>query len=130
MGHPTALPRRSSRASIAGRVLEAVVARPVSVGVAEVERRTREDEPAAGGAPHLPAGDEWSEPLPQRLVHAAVAACRRAPTTAGALDLLPLTPGARLACRDDLPVPADPGERAHGSAENLLGRGHSLMTLA
>ena len=85
---------------------------------------------AAAGAPHLPAGDEGSEPLPQRPVRATVAACRRAATATGALDLLPLTPGARPACRDDLPVPADPGERAHGSAENLLGHGHSLMILA
>ena len=86
MGHPAALPRRSGRASIAGRVLEAVVARPVSVGVPEVERRARKDELAAAGAPHLPAGDERSEPLPQRPVRAAVAACRRAPTATGALD--------------------------------------------
>jgi len=90
-------------------VFEAVVARPVTVGVAEVEGRARDDDLAAAGAPHLPAGDEGSEPLSQRPVRATVTACRRAATTAGALDLLPLTPSARPACRDDLPMPTDTG---------------------
>src|SRR5215213_8597556 len=95
IGHPAAVPRRSSRASVASRVLEAVVARPVSVGVAEVERGARKDEPAAPRTPHLPASDEGSEPLSQRPVGATVAAVRCTATAAGALDLLPLTPRAR-----------------------------------
>ena len=77
-GHSAGFLQRPA-ASIAGRVLCSVVARPVAVGVAEVERRAGEDEPAAAGAAHLPAGDEGSEPLPQRPVRATVAACRRAP---------------------------------------------------
>ena len=89
-------------------MLCSVVARPVS-GVAEVPRLTGMDDAAAAGAPHLPAGDEGSEPLPQGPVRATVAACRRAATTTGALDLLPLTPSARPACRDDLPMPTDTG---------------------
>jgi hypothetical protein len=96
----------------------------------EIPGRAGKDELAAAGAPHLPAGDEGREPLSQSPVRTTVAACRRAATTTDELDLLPLTPSARPACRDDLPVPADPGERAHGSAENLLGHGHSRMILA
>jgi hypothetical protein len=76
--------------SIAGRVLGAVVARPVSVGVAEVERRAEKDDLAAPGASHLPAGNERSEPLPERPVRAAIAGCLRAATTTGALDPLSL----------------------------------------
>ena len=115
MGHSAAVPRRSSRASIAGRVLCSVVARPRAVGMAEIERRAGEDELAAAGATHLPAGDEGSEPLPQGSVCAAVAACLRGSTAAGTLDLLGLTASARPACRDDLAVPADTGERAHSA---------------
>ena len=78
-------------ASIAGGMLETVVARPVAVGVPEVEWRAGEDDLAAAGAPHLPAGDEGSESLLQRTVRAAVAACRRAAATTRALSLLNLT---------------------------------------
>ena len=105
--------RLVSRASIADRVLGAVVSRPRSVGMAEVPRRAGKDEPAAAGAPHLPAGDEGSEPLPQRSVCAAVAALRRAPTTTGALELLGMAARARPAQGDDLPVPTNTGGRCH-----------------
>ena len=49
----------------------------------------------------------------KRPVRATVAACRRAATTTGALELLHLTPSARPACRDDLPVPTDTGGCGH-----------------
>jgi hypothetical protein len=99
-------------ASIAGRVLGSVVARPIA-RMPKIPRRARKDEPAAASTPHLPAGDEGSEPLSQRPVCAAVPACRRTPTTAGALALLDPAASARPACRDYLPVPTDAGERAH-----------------
>jgi hypothetical protein len=108
-------PSHPTRASVADRVLGSVVARLVS-RVPEIPPRARKDEPAAAGAPHLPAGDEGSEPLPQRSVCAAVAALRRAPTTTRALELLGLAARARPAQGDDLPVPADTGERAHVDA--------------
>ena len=113
MGHSVAVPRRSRHASIAGRVFQAVVTRPVAVGVAEVERRAREDEPAAAGTAHLPAGDEGSEPLPQSPVRATVAACLRRSTAAGALELLDMAARARPAQGDDLPVPTNTGGRCH-----------------
>ena len=109
MGHSVAVPRRSRHASIAGRVLCSVVARPRAVCVAEVPRLTGMDDAAAAGAAHLPAGDEGSESLPQGSMCATVAACRRASATAGALDLLPVTPSARPAYRDDLPMPTYTG---------------------
>ena len=112
MRHPAAVPRRSSRASIAGRVLCSVVARPIS-RMSQIPRRAKKDEPAAAGAPHPPAGDERSEPLPQGPVRATVAACRRAATAAGALEPLGHAARTRPAREDDLPVPADTGERAH-----------------
>ena len=105
--------RLVSRASIADRMLGAVVSRPRSVGMAEVPRRAGKDEPAAAGAPHLPAGDEGGEPLPQRSVCAVVAALRRAPTTTGALELLDMAARARPAQGDDLPVPTNTGGRCH-----------------
>jgi hypothetical protein len=145
-------PSHPTRAAVAGGVLEAVVARPVCVGVAEVERRAGKDDLAAAGAPHLPAGDEGSEPFPQRPMRATVTACRRASTAAGALELLDLAARTRRSSKDDLPVPADPSERAHVdaasqsrfgsrrtgarvtvrivSAVKKLGHGHSLMILA
>jgi hypothetical protein len=63
---PLSFHESSPRASIAGRVLEAVVASPVAVGLAEVGRRAAEDDLAAAGASHVTAGDEESEALPQR----------------------------------------------------------------
>jgi hypothetical protein len=117
-------PSHPTRAPIASRVLGSVVARPVS-RMPEVPRRAGKDDLAAAGTPHLPRGDERSEPLPQTLVRAAVAACRRAPTTPGAPPLLGLAAGARPACGDYLPVPTDAGERAHFDAARQfrLGRG-------
>ena len=145
-------PSQPTRAPIAGRVLRSVVARPIS-RVPEIPRRAGEDEPAAAGTPHLPAGDEGSEPLSQRSVCAAVTACRRAATAAGALTLLGPAASTRPTRGNDLPMPTDTGERAHfdaaseprlgrrrvgvrcsvrgGSAEKKkLGHGHSRMILA
>ena len=98
--------------SIAGRVLEAVVARPIS-RVPKVPRRAGKDESAATGAAHLPGANEGSEPLPQSLVGAAIAACRRAPTPAVAGLTFGPAARAEVTGRDDLPVPTDAGGLAH-----------------
>jgi hypothetical protein len=83
---------------------------------------------------------------------AAIAACRRGSTEAGALEFLDLAARTRSSSEDDLALPADTGERAHFdaasqprlgrrragarvavrvvSAVKKLGHGHSLMILA
>jgi hypothetical protein len=96
-----------------------VVARPIS-RVPKVPRRAGKDESAATGAAHLPGSNEGSEPLPQSLVGAAVAACRRA--SAPAVAGLTFGPAAKAEAtgRDEIPVPTDAGGLAHLPGSSFL----------